>query len=36
MEKNVTFSFDTASNADDDDDLTFHIDVPISQAELNG
>ena len=35
MEKNVTFSFDTASNAEDDD-LTFHIDVPISQAELNG
>ena len=34
MEKNVTFSFDTAS--DEEDDLTFHIDVPISEAELTG
>ena len=34
MEKNVTFSFDTAS--DEEDDITFHIDVPISEAELTG
>jgi len=36
MEKNVTFSFDKSSEAEDmtNRNFTFHIDVPISDNEV--